>query len=305
MNHLALNLRKLRLDRQLTQEQAADKLGVSAQSVSRWETAVSLPDVMLLPDIARLYGVLVDDLFMPVVRGYTNNALRLLAVYERSHKPEDFLAAAEEFEKLIRTGTATADDWRSCGVIHEYMVYDCIRKACSCYEKAASLSRDADAEMYHRIVRQHTLLRSRTGQSAACICEQEEAVRQNPDNAEIRADLAHALNCASQPERALQVCEEALARFPDHALLHVLAGDACRTLKRYESAFPHWEAAVRLDDKFLDAMYSMAFCREELGQYDKALPLWEDIARRLDAQGLEIEAQWPRERAEKCRIKCH
>ena len=65
MNHLAANLRKLRIDKKLTQEQAADKLGVSPQSVSRWETAATLPDVMLLPDIAKLYGVLVDDLFKP------------------------------------------------------------------------------------------------------------------------------------------------------------------------------------------------------------------------------------------------
>lgn len=35
------NLRKLRLDKQMTQEQVAEKLGVSAQSVSRWETGVS------------------------------------------------------------------------------------------------------------------------------------------------------------------------------------------------------------------------------------------------------------------------
>ena len=96
MNHLAANLRKLRMDKKLTQEQAAFKLGVSAQSVSRWETAATLPDVMLLPEIAKLYGVLVDDLFKPDVKGYENNARRLMAVYENSHQPEDLLAAAEE-----------------------------------------------------------------------------------------------------------------------------------------------------------------------------------------------------------------
>ena len=92
-----------------------------------------------------------------------------------------------------------------------------------------------------------------------------------------------------------------MKRFPDSAILHVFAGDACRELKRYDDAFPHWEAAVQLDDKFLDAMYSMAFCRGDMGQFSKAADIWEDIARRLDQRGLEIEAQWPREMAEKCR----
>lgn len=301
MNPLASNLRKLRLDKHLTQEQAADKLGVSAQSVSRWETAVSLPDVMLLPEIAKLYGVLVDDLFKPSPKGYANNALRLLAVYERSDKPEDFLAAAQEFEKLIRAGTATTDDWRSFGVIHEYMMTYCISKALACYDRAVELSKPDDPEMFHRTQRQKIQLRCRIGQAEECIREQEAAAREHPDDPAFRVDLAHALFDGGQTERALHVCEEALTSFPEEGLLHVYAGDACRKLKRYDEAFAHWEAAVRLDDKFLDAMYSMAFCREELGQYDQALPLWEDIARRLAARGLEIEAQWPREKAEKCR----
>lgn len=303
MNTLAANLRKMRLEKGLTQEQAAGKLGVSAQSVSRWETSVTLPDVMLLPEIAKLYGVLVDDLFRPAPQGYDNNAQRLLAVYERSHQPEDFLAAVEEFEKLFRSGTATADDWRGFGIAHEYMVYHCIEKATASYNKALDMTRSADEEMFHRTKRQSILLRCRIGQAAQCIAEQERTVQEHPDHVQDVIDLAHAFLCGGQPEKALQVCQDALAAFPDEGLLHVYAGDSLRELKRYEEAFPHWEAAVRLDEKFLDAMYSMAFCRSDMGQFDKAADLWEDIARRLDQRGLEIEAQWPREMAEKCRAK--
>lgn len=301
MNHLANNLRKLRLDKRLTQEQAAEKLGVSAQSVSRWETAATLPDVMLLPEIAKLYGVLVDDLFKPAAKGYSNNAQRLMAVYEQSHKPEDFLAAAEEFERLFRTDQATADDWRVYGVIHEYMVYHCIKKAKDSYAKAMDMSRCTDEEMFHRTQRQSILLRCRIGQGDDCIREQEAAVHEHPDNAQAWVDLAHALLYGGQPEAALDICRTALEKFPEEGLLHVYAGDACRELKRYDEAFPHWEAAVGLDDKFLDAMYSMAFCRGDMGQFDKAADIWEEIARKLTARGLEIEAQWPREMAEKFR----
>ena len=303
MNHLAANLRRLRIDKKLTQEQAAAKLGVSPQSVSRWETAATLPDVMLLPEIARLYGILVDDLFKPAVKGYENNARRLMAVYENSHKPEDFLAAAEEFEKLFRADSATAEDWRCYGYIHECMESHCLQKATSSYTKAMALSRDTDKELFHRIHRQNIMLRCRIGQGADCIREQEAIVQEHPDDAAARVDLAHALFFCHEAERCLHICEEALHSFPEESMLHVYAGDSLRELKRYEEAFPHWEAAVRLDDKFLDAMFSMAFCRGDMGQFDKAADIWDDIVLRLETRGLEIEAQWPREMAEKCRAQ--
>lgn len=56
------NFRRLRLERQLTQEQIAEMLGVSDKSVSRWETEASYPDIELLPTIAMLFNTTVDEL---------------------------------------------------------------------------------------------------------------------------------------------------------------------------------------------------------------------------------------------------
>ena len=57
------NIRKLRKNKNLTQEQFAEALGVSFQSVSRWENCVTYPDVELIPIIARYFGVTIDELF--------------------------------------------------------------------------------------------------------------------------------------------------------------------------------------------------------------------------------------------------
>jgi len=54
------NLRQLRLAKGLTQEQAAEAFGVSAQAVSRWENNTAYPDITLLPGIAMLYDTTVD-----------------------------------------------------------------------------------------------------------------------------------------------------------------------------------------------------------------------------------------------------
>ena len=56
-------IKQLRFRSGLTQEKLAEKLGVGAQAVSKWETSVTMPDVTLLPLIAEAFGVSIDDLF--------------------------------------------------------------------------------------------------------------------------------------------------------------------------------------------------------------------------------------------------
>ncbi len=46
----------------LTQEEFAEKLGVTAQAVSKWENDISCPDIMLLPQIAGIFGISIDEL---------------------------------------------------------------------------------------------------------------------------------------------------------------------------------------------------------------------------------------------------
>lgn len=56
------NISLLRKSRNLTQEELAAALGVSAQAVSKWENNSSCPDVSLLTDISDFFSVSVDEL---------------------------------------------------------------------------------------------------------------------------------------------------------------------------------------------------------------------------------------------------
>ena len=47
----------------LTQEGLAQKLGVTNQAVSKWESGQSCPDIALLPQLADLFGITLDELF--------------------------------------------------------------------------------------------------------------------------------------------------------------------------------------------------------------------------------------------------
>ena len=57
------NIRLLRQRKGLTQEQVAQRLGVTYQAVSKWENGTNTPDIALLPQIAALFGVMIDALF--------------------------------------------------------------------------------------------------------------------------------------------------------------------------------------------------------------------------------------------------
>ncbi|MDR0863040.1 MAG: helix-turn-helix domain-containing protein [Oscillospiraceae bacterium] len=55
-------IRALRRERDLTQEELAELLGVSVQAVSKWETGGGLPDISQLPPLASVFAVSSDEL---------------------------------------------------------------------------------------------------------------------------------------------------------------------------------------------------------------------------------------------------
>jgi len=55
-------LYQLRREKQMTQRQVAEILHISPQAVSRWERGIGYPDVSLLPELSRLYGVATERL---------------------------------------------------------------------------------------------------------------------------------------------------------------------------------------------------------------------------------------------------
>ena len=60
---LGVRIAQLRKERNLTQDALSQKLGVSPQAVSKWETGIGCPDIALLPVIADAFGVTINDLF--------------------------------------------------------------------------------------------------------------------------------------------------------------------------------------------------------------------------------------------------
>lgn len=69
MLYLSENLKLYRLKKNLTQEEVAQYLGITPQSVSKWERAESYPDITLLPALANIFETSIDLLVgMDVIR---------------------------------------------------------------------------------------------------------------------------------------------------------------------------------------------------------------------------------------------
>ena len=72
-------VKALRENRNMTQAELADRIGVSSKTVSKWETAKGLPDISLLQPLAEALGISVIELMngQPIINKNTSaNMLR-------------------------------------------------------------------------------------------------------------------------------------------------------------------------------------------------------------------------------------
>ena len=100
--NIADNIVRLRHEKKLTQEQLADFVGVTKASVSKWETAQSMPDILILPKLASYFGVSIDELL-----GYESSLSKeqIEKIYQdftMAFTKEPFDAVIERIETLIK-----------------------------------------------------------------------------------------------------------------------------------------------------------------------------------------------------------
>ncbi|MCD8378885.1 MAG: helix-turn-helix transcriptional regulator [Lachnospiraceae bacterium] len=101
MSHtIGFNIRRLRKAAGMTQEQLACRLNVSFQTVSKWENDLMAPDLSLLPVLAEVFQVSIDELL-----GYNGKArkteIQKLSLKAWKYRKEGDLKAAEN---LLRQG---------------------------------------------------------------------------------------------------------------------------------------------------------------------------------------------------------
>ena len=296
------NIRKLRLQKRLSQEGLGEMLGVSAQAVSKWEQGITSPDISLLPAMAECFGVTIDSLFEGVTArkypGYGGERQELFAIYESSKgTDEDFRRAEEAFGNVILSGKATTDDYSSYGSLHRIRAFRDINIALYYYRRAIKEGNEQRDEWWMTAHQLITTLLVSLGRVDEAIAEHRKWRDEEPDTAWAHVSYACALELAGRLEEAWGELEIALRLDPEDGNVLTAAGDVCAKLGRYEEAIDYWDR-VPENQHSISHLFSKAEMFARIGEKKMAIKQYEEILIWLEEHGynMELESVYPRRR---------
>lgn len=95
------NLKRLRKEKELTQETLAEFLGVSFQTISKWERGETYPDITMLPVIASFFNITIDDLLGVDKVKKEEKINEYLKMYDEM-RLKDTPLTFKEFQKVVK-----------------------------------------------------------------------------------------------------------------------------------------------------------------------------------------------------------
>lgn len=160
--YIGENIKKLRLENNLTQDKLSEYLGVSFQTISNWERNESYPDITILPEIAAFFNVSTDELLGMNKAEAEKKLSEYIDIYEKN-RYKDTSATFKVFQKAINDFPSDYKilvrhmELMMCEITNENPEY---KKASdelqSIYEKIQSYCTDDSIRMWSkRLICQH------------------------------------------------------------------------------------------------------------------------------------------------------
>lgn len=211
-------IKKLRRERNLTQEEMAAHLGVSFQSISKWERNEGYPDITLLPALARYFDITVDS---------------LLGV--------DEIAAQEKYDEINRLWMEN----RNCGRHDENVRL--MRDALKSYPNDALLL----VQLSSSLEKLEGSKEEKKANLRESIALQEQILRYGEDS-EVRSatlfNICFAYDKLGQRERALEQAAKLpnLYKARENALVYFLSGEEQRAVSQSAMAPLLWALKLHL-----------------------------------------------------------
>ena len=100
--NIGKNITKFRRSKGITQDELASYIGVSKSSVSKWENNITYPDIVLLPQLATLFNISLDELigYEPQLTKQDIQKIYYELAQEFAQKdPNDVFGKCEEYIK--------------------------------------------------------------------------------------------------------------------------------------------------------------------------------------------------------------
>ncbi len=237
-------IKSLRAARGITQETLAEKLGVSAQAVSKWERGATAPDVQMLPDLSAYFGVTIDELFA-------------LSDETRMERIQNMIWDERELDGAV--------------VVREEAFL--LEKAQKEPENGKPLELLADLE--NKVARGH---RARAAEFA------KEALARDPWDQNAHSELVQAMGgrcsdwCVASHHKLIDWYKDFLEKNPDnrHGYLRLL--DQLLDDQRFEEARYYCDRLAKVDRTFRTPLYR-GLIAWYAGERQEAMDIWEQMCR--------------------------
>ena len=147
---IGFNIKRLRREKGITQEQLAEYLGISSRAISQWECDRTSPDITLLPALCHIFNVSSDELLgidilknNEEIKKYLDNARDLC----HQGKWEEYTAILREANKKFPR------DYKIMQTLAEAIVNEYSRKAIKEYDEVFDLCNRVLAECTDSLIR--------------------------------------------------------------------------------------------------------------------------------------------------------
>lgn len=308
---LGKKIKSLRHSAGLTQEQLAQKLSVTPQAVSKWESGTSMPDIQLLPELSVALGTSIDALF-----SLTDD--RRMERIDNMLWDKRFLTQQEfENEERFLKEKCLEPERQGRATLLLAALYN--KRAREFHEHAAPLARKAltllpeDSDAHHAVfdAENGAYFDWNFANHARLIEFYKEFVAAHPDDpfgyqwlldllladgrcAEAREVLTkmdrvrHSYHTAmylgmilraeGKPDEALAQWQKMIEEFPDNGFAHFARASQLAFLCRYDEAREEFiKALERMQPRYADAAEALAQLAELRGNYGEAIGWYEKV----------------------------
>ena len=304
---LGATIKKLRTDRGITQEELANKIGVSFQAVSKWETNTTTPDIAIIPQLALFFGVSIDSLFAINKDDYMERISNMIRdEYTISH---DNFVWAERYLKGVICDEPQNNDAKTLLVeLYEHRENrDTLKVGRLCEE--GLLLEPSNIVLHGKLIN----IRRRRSETDRLMNFYESLSDKFPKNDTVKEKLIEIYIIAGRYDSAKTL----IASSAPKAIFDLFLGDIEMLTGNSDTAFTMWESAVQKykDDhsllfevaerfnkhgvaekaiflydqsyeqapspKELDSVYARAFLYTNRGRKDEAISMWNLIIKSL------------------------